>query len=97
MSWLSDAEKFNVELRRTNELESSVRHPETEREKMARVIRELAASGPLLRNIYTSMFMSESRNEGLPPQVQYWLQEITKFLDNLSPDAKALVVPIPED
>ena len=77
MSWLSEIVERSYTLSGEDE-------PYWQAKRMARVIREWAASGPLLRNIYTSMLMSEGRNKGLPPQVQYWLQEIPKFLDNLS-------------
>jgi len=58
---------------------------------LLRAVEQLAKSAPLLHNLYTSMFLSEERNEGLPPQVQYWLQEIPKFLDSLDSDVKKLV------
>lgn len=56
-----------------------------------RAVEQLTKSTPLLRNLYTSMFLGEGRNEDLPPQVQYWLQEIPKFLDSLDLDIRELV------
>ncbi len=82
--WLSGVEKFSAELRRTNELESRVRHPETERERMARVLRELGQSTGRLIEIIDALM----RDEFVPIEFAIKFENVR---ENLSDDAKEIV------